>query len=325
MTYSAGNPIAALDYNTFVSSLNTVLTAYGQTNLSTVTAGTSVVTSSGQWAALGANINLLGTHQGTTVSSYTGQFTAGTTVTALSTVSTDLANLNTNVNNAAASGTQFTAWTGTSSKTTATGSGSSAWTITFTHTVTFANATAATNFFNAGGLIKIQFGKASTGTVADTEWNAFVGANGAGGVVAGAIWLSSTAASKTINGSTYTGTTKTGGTGSPATLATGTGYAQLTSSAVTIYKQLDSTATYTGNYVQVNASQNGSGVLTLTTTWFDDGGAGTGSTDQITGGTASSGITFGTAPSTIVTYIPPANNLTNNAAWGTPTITASVA
>jgi len=231
----------------------------------------------------------------------------------LSNLATDITSCNTNQYNAASLGTQYTGWTGTASKTAATGSGAAAWSITFTDTITFANTTAASNFFNAGGLIKIQFSKTSTGTSADPEWNNFVNN------VCGTIYLSSTGASKTIVGQAYTGTTKIGGSGTPTTLATGTGYAQLTSSPVTIYKQFDTGTAYSSNYVQVNASVSGA-VLTLTIVWYDNGdpfGA------DISGGTATTGITFGTAPTTVVTYYSPETTYLTNT-WGSPTVASAV-
>ena len=324
MTYSVGNIIQATDYNGFVSTtananVNTVLTAYGQTTLATVSAN-AVVTAT-QWATLNANISSLAAHQGTTITSRTSPV-AGNVISVLANVNTDITNINSNLYNAASQGSQYTAWTGTASQIANVGNANASWTITFTDTITFANSTAASNFFNAGGLIKIQFSKSSTGANADVEWNAFIGNAGAGGTVAAAVFLSADARSKTINGSTYTGTTKTGGTGTPTTLATGTGFNQLTSSPVTIYKQFDSGSFYSNNYVQINASYS-SPAITLTTTWFDDGTT-AGANAQITGGTATTGITFGTAPTTVVTYFPPEQvNIANT--WGTPTIASSVA
>lgn len=329
MTYSTGGLIQATDYNGFVSTtaganVNATLSAYGQATLSTVAAGTDTVSAT-QWSTLNTRIASLATHQGTTITSRTGP-TAGTTISVQSAINTDLTSIYTNRFNATSQGSQVTSWTGTTSKTTDTGSGSSPWQIVFTHTITFANATAATSFFNAGGVVKVQFGKASTGTVADTEWNSFIGANGAGGTVAAAVYLTADATSKTIpQGSSLGGTFYTGGTGTP-TIGTAIGYNQLTGTPQTIYQQYDSVATYTGNYVQIDAAQNSSGVLTLTTTWNDDGGAGAGSTDQITAGTSTDSplSTWGTGPATVVTYFPPeSTNITNT--WGTPTIAASVA
>jgi len=317
MTYSTGGLIQATDYNGFVSTtvganINATLnTTYGQTALSTVAAGGTVTAT--QWATLNANISTMASHQGTTITSRTNPVT-GNIISALANVNADITTCYTNRFNAATQGSQYTSWTGTASKTTATGSGAAPWTITFTNTVTFANTTAASNFFNAGGLIKTQFSKTSTGAAQDTEWNAFVGN------VCGTIYLSSTAASKTLSGISYTGTTKIGGSGTPTTLDTSTGFAQLTSSPVTIYKQFDIAAPYSSNFVQINASVSGA-VLTLTSVWYDAGdpfGA------AISGGTATSGITFGTAPATVTTYFPPETTYLTNT-WGTPTVASTVA
>ena len=328
MTYSSTGLIQATDYNGFVSTTvagnvnATWNSTYGQTALTTVSAG-GTVTASGYWTTLFTTIASMGAHQGTAITSRIPYPATGNTIYANANVATDIQNCYTNRFNANVIGAQFTGWTGTASKITGTGSGNTAWTITFTDTITFSNATAASNFFNCGGYLQTQFGKSSLGTVADTEWNAFIGAAGAGGVVAAKVILTSDATSKTIVGTTYQGTYKSGGSGTPTTLATGTGYNQLTGTPVTIYKQFDATATYTGNYVQINASQT-SGVITLTTTWFDDGGAAAGSTDAISGGTATTGISFGTAPTTIVTaYVPELTNIGNT--WGSYTIASSVA
>lgn len=314
MTYLAGGLIQATDYNGFVSTnaqnVNATLTSYGQTTLATVSAAATVTAT--QWTTLNSRVSTLAAHQGTAITSRTNP-TAGTVIGILAALGTDITALNTNRLNAAASGTQFTGWTGTASKTTGTGSGSAAWNITFTSTVTFANTTAATNFFNAGGLVKVQFSKTSTGNQADAEWNDLAN------TLCGAIFLSGTAASKTIAGTSYTGTTRIGGTGTPSTLATGTGYAQLTSTPATIYQQFADTSPYTGQSIRVQASVSGA-VLTLTTLWADPGGN---QNDQITGGTATTGISFGTAPATVVTYLPPSTaNLTNS--WGTPTVASTV-
>ena len=327
MTYSTGGLIQATDYNGFVSTtasanINaTWNTAYGQTALATVSTGGTVTAT--QWATLNSTITSMGNHQPTTLTSRSNP-TAGQTITALAAVGTDIGTCYTNRYNAYAVGSQYTGWTGTASKTTGTGSGSAAWTITFTDTITFANTTAATNFFTAGGYLQVQFGKSSTGTVADTEWNAFVGAAGAGGVVAAKVIFTADATSKTIAGITYTGTNKTGGTGTPSTLATTIGYNQLTGTPQTIYKQFDAGTAYTSNYVQINASVSGA-VITLTTTWFDNGDTNPGSTAAISGGIATTGISFGTAPTTIVTYYPPETTYLSGTAWGTPTVASTVA
>ena len=336
MTYSSGGLIQATDYNGFVStttSANINATwgtafgsgGYGQANIATVsTAGTVAAT---QWATLVNAIANTASHQGTTITSRTAPV-AGNIISALANVNTDVTNCYTNRNNAASVGSQYTSWTGTASKTTATGSGAAAWTITFTDTITFGNNSALFSFFNAGGYLKWQVGKSSTGTVADTEWNAFVGAAGAGGVVAASIILTGAGTSKTINSLALTGTTKTGGSGTPTTLTTATGIYGLTTVATTLYKQFDAGTAYSSNYVQINAavdSNTAPTVITLTTTWYDNGDATPGSTAAISGGSATTGIAFGTAPTTIVTYYPPETTYLSGAAWGIPTVASTVA
>ena len=331
MTYSTGGLIQATDYNGFVSttaSANVNATwgtaisgsGYGQGNVSTINVADTVTAT--QWSTLNNRITSMGNHQGTTITSRTNPV-AGNTIAVLANLNSDIGNCYTNRNNAASVGSQYTGWTGTTAKTTNTGSGAAAWTITFTHTVTFANTTALYSFFNAGGYVQFQFGKTSTGTVADTEWNAFIG-NGTSNGVVGRIVQTGAATSKTIAAVSYTGTTKFSGTGTPTTLATATGVYALTGTPVTIYKQFDSGTAYSSNYVQINASISGA-VLTYTTTWVDAGDANPGSTAAITGGTQGTGATFGTAPTVLCTYYPPETTYLSGTAWGTPTVAATVA
>ena len=330
MTYSSGGLIQAADYNGFVSSnsganVNGIWGAgtgdagYGQTPLATVSAAGTITAT--QWATLVNTISSIASHQGTTITSRTAPV-AGNTINILSNLNTDLTTLTTNRGNAAANGVQYGTFSGTTSKTAGTGSGSSAWSITFTHTITFANANAARYFFNAGGRIKIDFGKTSTGTLADAEWNDLAN------TLCGDIYITGGTATQNIGGTNYTGTTKIGGTGSPNILLTTTGWYDLTTGDSVIYKQFADTAPYTGQYIQVAAKTAGSGTqLVLTTTWFDPGGSAAGSSDVISGGTATGSpntTITGTAPTTLVTYFPP-NNVYLTASWGTPTITASVA
>lgn len=333
MTYSAGSLIVASDYNGFVSTnananVNDIWgtgssdKGYGQTAMSTVSAAGTITAT--QWASLVNNISSMANHQGTAITSRVAP-TAGNTITILSNLNTDLTNLTTNRGNAAARGTQYGTFTGTTSKTTATGSGSTPWTITFTHTITFSSANAARYFFNAGGMIKWETSKTSTGTESDDEWNDLAN------TLVGDLYITGGTGTQTIAGTAYTGTTKVGGTGTATTLATTTGWYDLTTSNTTVYKQFADTAPYTGQYIQVDlkvdAAIASATVLTITTTWYDPGGSATGSTDAITGGTGvtspATSIGAATAPTTLVTYFPPSSTyLTAN--WGTPTIAASV-
>lgn len=327
MTYSSGGLIQAVDYNGFVSTtaganVNDIWAAgatdkgYGQTALGTVSASGSITAT--QWASLVNTLASMGSHQGTTITARTAPVT-GNTISILANLNTDLTNLTTNRGNAAASGAQFTGWTGTSSKTTATGSGSTPWTITFTHTITWASAAAARYFFNAGGRIKWETSKTADTTAADTEWNDLAN------TLVGDIYITGGTATQTIAGTAYTGTTKTGGTGTPNILLTTTGWYDLLTTDTIIYKQFADTAPYTGQFIQISAKTATSGTqLVLTTVWTDPGGSTAGSSDDISGGTATTGITFGTAPATVVTYFPPSTTYLT-AAWGTPTVVAATA
>ena len=321
MTYTSGGLIQATDYNGFVSTtasanVNDVWSTgasdkgWGQSALATVSA-TNTVTAT-QWASLVNTLASMGSQTSTSITARTAP-TAGTVIGILAAVNTDLTNVTTNRNNAAAVGTQYTAWTGTNSKTAATSG--SPWTITFTNTVTFASADAMRYFFNAGGLIKLDVSKTATGATGDPEWNDL--ANN----LCGDIYFSGVAASHTIAGVAYTGTTKIGGTGTPNTLSTATGRYALTAGAAAtiIYKQFADTAPYTANFIQHSVALNAaSTILTFTTLWSASDG------DPISGGTASSGATPGTAPTTICTYFPPSTTYLT-ASWGTPTVAATTA
>jgi hypothetical protein len=328
MTYSVGGLIQATDYNGFVSttaganvnatwSTGATNAGWGQTALGTVSAGGTVTAT--QWSSLVNTLSTMALQTGTTITSRSNP-TTGQTISVLAAVNTDLTNCYTNRGNAAASGTAYGTFSGTTSKTTATGSGNATWTITFTHTVTFPSADQARYFFNAGGIIKLQYGKSSTGTDHDADWNTFAGQVGSINITGGA---------QTIAGQAYTGTTRLNGSGgTQTTLTTGTGWYALTGSPTTIFQLNNVTAPYQPEYIRTTATATSSTVLTLVTTWFDDGTGVVGSSSNISGGTAvaspSTTIGAATAPTTLVTYVPPSTSFITNT-WGTPTIAASVA
>jgi hypothetical protein len=319
MAYSAGGLIEAVDYNGFVNtntnanvngvwSTGSTDRGWGQTALATVAAAGTITAT--QWASLVNTISSMASHTGTTITARTAPV-AGNTINILAALNTDLTNITTNRQNAVANGTQFTGWTGTNSKTAATAAG--AWTITFVNTVTFASADAARYFFNAGGRIKIDVSKSSTGATGDPEWNDLAN------TLCGDIFITGGTATQTIAGANYTGTTKVGGTGTPNILQTGIGWHDLAAGAAAtiVYKQFADTAPYTANFIQHSIARNaGSTALTITTLWSNPEG------DPISGGTAASGATPGTAPSTIVTYFPPSTTYLT-ASWGTPTVAAT--
>lgn len=333
MTYTVGGLIEATDYNGFVSTGGTNVnniwstgstdSGWGQSALSTVSAG-SVVTAT-NWASLVNTLSSMGSQTGTTITARTAPVT-GNTISVLSAVATDISSINTNRGFAVGVGSEYGIFSGTTSKTTATGSGQAAWTITFTHTVTFASAAAARYFWNAGGIVRIKYGKSSTGTDVDPDWNTFAGLCGSINVTGRVA-----SAAQTIAGQSYTGTTRIGGTGgTQTTLATTTGWYSLTggAGATTIFQLNNASSPYTADFIRTTAAVDaGRTVLTLVTTWSDAGSSGAGTTANITGGTATSSPSTtitGTAPTTLVTYFPPSTTYLSNS-WGTPTIAASVA
>jgi hypothetical protein len=247
----------------------------------------------------------------------------GNVIAILANVATDINTITLNRGNAVASGTEYGVFSGTTSKTTATGSGQAAWTITFTHTVTFASADALRYFFNAGGIVRLKYGKSSDTTTSDADWNTLAG-------YVGSINLTGrvNGAAQTIAAQSYTGTTRLGGTGgTETTLTTTTGWYNLTGSPTTIFQLNNPTVPYTTEFIRTTATATSSTVLTLVTTWVSDGSSGAGASSNIDGGTATtspSTTITGTAPTTLVTYIPPSTTYLS-ASWGTPAIAASVA
>ena len=325
MTYTSGSLIEATDYNGFVSTgspnVNVIWSTgsgnvgWGETAINTVSAAGTITAT--QWATLVNTLTSMGNQTGVSITSRTAPV-AGNTIAILNNISTDITNIYNSRGNAAAVGTQYTGWTGTSAKTDPTAAGSN---ITFTHTVTFSSAAAARYFWNAGGLVKIQFGKSSTGALGDAEWNDLASN------LCGAVYISgySTGANATIAGTLYAGTTVVGGTGTPNTPATkysNLGWYNLTTVNQVIYKQFADSAPYTNNYIQVSAKTGNTGTtLDLTTLWYNNAGQ----YDAMSGGTAPSGVTFGSAPATVVSYFPPSSTYLTTAAWGTPTVTATTA
>lgn len=335
MTYSAGSLIEAADYNGFVANnvnanVNGIWATgstdrgYGQSALATVSAAGTVTAT--QWAGLVNTIASLGSHQGTSITARTAPV-VGDTIAILNAINTDLTTLTTNRGNAAASGTAIGTFTGSVSKTTATGSGQSAWTITFTQTVTFGSANEARYFFNAGGIVRLLYGKSSTGTDHDADWNTLAGQCGSINFT-GRV----NATTNTIAGQAYTGTTRLSGSGgTQTTLATTTGFYNLSAggAATTIFQLNNASAPYTPEFIRTQVALDaGASVLTFTTVWSDDGSSGAGTTANITGGVGVSSpatsLGVSTAPTTLLNLIPPSTtNLT--ASWGTPTINGSVA
>ena len=324
MTYSSGGLIEATDYNNFAGQVNNFWSVgatdqgWGQTAISAVSLG-GVVTAT-NWATLVNNLSTSGAQTATTITSRSAP-TTGTLVSILANVQTDITSVSSNRANAASSGAEVGYASGTTSKTAATVTGQAAWQIQFTHTVTFPSADQARYFWNAGGRVRLQYGKSSTGTDLDPDWNTFAGQPGS-------LYITGIAGAKTIAAVSYTGTTRIGGTGgTQAILSTGTGWYALTGTLSNLFQLTNAAAPYTGEYILTQASATAT-ALTLVTTWFQPAVSAAGTTTDISGGTAPAlGATTitGTAPTTLCTYFPPSTAQGLSASWGTPSIAASVA
>lgn len=332
MTYTSGGLIQAADYNGFVTNtananINNVWgpgsgdAGWGQSNIATVSTAATVTAT--QWATLNSQISTMGSQTGVTLTSRTSPV-AGNTISVLANVNTDISNITTYRGNAAGVGTTSSTWTGNIAKTAATAANTSGWTITFTHVVTFPSAAQARYFWNAGGLVRLDMNKSSTGTDKDPEWNTFVG-------TVGTLYLTGrvNGANQTIAGTSYSGFTRSGGSGTPSPFATTTGWYDLVGggAASTMFQLAESISPYTGDYIRITAAVNaGRTTVTFVTTWVDAGYSGAGKNNAISGGTdtASPYSAFGTAPAVLCRYIPPATTYLTNT-WGTPTIAATVA
>jgi len=327
MTYSTGSVVLANDYNTFAGQVNNIWgtgagdSGWGQTAIGAVSTG-GIVTAT-NWATLVNNLAAAGAQTNTTITSRSAP-TTGTLISILPAVSTDITNVTVNRGNAVGQGTTSSTWTGNTAKTSATGDGTSAWTISWTQTITFASANAARYFFNAGGLIRLDMSKTSTGTDIDADWNAFVGQ-------VGTLYFSGrvNSSAQTIAGVSYTGTTRIGGTGGTQTfLASTTGYYQLTPGAGNAQLfQLNDGSVYAGNDIRVYVALNaGSTAITFLTTWNQTAVNLPGQTNNISGGTdtASPYSGFGTAPAVLCRYIPPSTTYLTTASWGTPAVSSAV-
>jgi hypothetical protein len=311
MAYSSGQLIIDDDYNIFatgnaagtgdnnVANLNTVWSTgtsdkgWGQASPITAVSTGSVITAT-QWTTLLNRMTAEANHTGTSITAISNP-AAGDTITAYSALSTNITNIFNGRNNAAAVGSTITA-NGVATR-------STAWAVSLaaTHTITFSSADAARYFFNAGGRITWA-GARSGGSVNDknTSWTNLLTACGT------INWTTGTS-TQTIAGTAYTGTTKIGGSGS-ATVNTGYGYYDFTTTPTQVFQQFSSAYLYTVNYVQILASLSGA-VITLTVNFVDAENQPEENVD-------------GTLTST-VTLVQPSTSFISNT-WGTPTIASSI-
>ena len=251
-------------------------------------------------------IESIAAHQGTTVTDYS-TLSAGATIAALSTVSTDLTNVYNNRNNATAVGSAISTSVARTSAWAGTGGPQS---ITATVTLTFDSANHARYYFNSGGTVRFSFSRAG-GTTSDknSEW-----ADTATKV--GTIWHSASD-SHTVAGQALTGTTKVGGaSGGSGSAVSNINYYDLTGTPQELFKQYSDSSPYTANYIMVEGSVSGA-VVTYTCTAADEA-ADTANPTYTAPGTdpASLDVVNGTFTWTIEAYQPSTTTLTST--WGTP-------
>lgn len=321
MAYSTGSVILDDDYNIFatgnasgtgdnnVANVNTVWgvgngdKGYGQTTLpvlSAVTAGQTVTAT--QWSTMLSRISSAATHQSSSITPITSPV-AGNTISAFAALSTNITTIYNNRLNCVSSGTSITSG-GSVSRTT-----SWASSVTFTQTITFASGDAARYYFNAGGRVTLSYSR-SGGSV-NSQNTAISDLCTA----VGTITLTGGSGTATIAGGSFTGTNKTGGSGSP-TIASTTGYYDLTTANVQVFTQSSSSYYgYEGNSLTINVLSNGTqgsnadrgSVITVYTTITKSGGLTT------VDGTLNSTMTLLPSESTNLTTV----------SWGTPTMSGS--
>lgn len=180
MTYSAGSPISATDYNTFIASMNTIYAdtnsgattyptasyGYGQTPaLTTVSADNSI--SAAKWAELYDSIRDCGTHQGTTVVPPlpSSNPSAGDPVEIYAGLDTLIALIETNRLDLAVGQTASTNQSYSQPS-------STPWidSLTFSMQVDLGTWNNARYFFNSGGFVSISGNYSPVVTPEDTMW-----------------------------------------------------------------------------------------------------------------------------------------------------------
>jgi hypothetical protein len=311
MTYSVGGLVQAADINGFITdnadTINEIWgtgtddSGYGQT---AVTAGINVgdTINHTPWDTLVTRLASAAAHQGTTATARVAPAT-GDTVAILAALGADITTVITNRRNAATQGSTTT----TTSTTTSTWSNS----LTFNISVALGSNNQARYFFNCGGQIGISLSHTGNHSGNGADIDSLIRDICSD---LGTIWLSS--GTCTLAGTAYTGTTKVGGSNAGgATIGTGTGFYQLSSTAAQIARQTSDTtimgwqnnANYSaGSFVTITASYNSAGTLTFVVT-----------IDEVPNGAV---VQTGTT-ATLTVRPPETTNLTASWAVGTVSVT----
>ena len=258
MVYASGGLVEATDYNGFVASVNAVWgvgssdSGYGQsTTLSTVTAGSSTVTAT-QWSDLITRIDSMKNHQNAAApGSGITKPSAGGTITYLSTMSTQIANITTNRLTNNGDGLTAAAMNGGTTFITNTTTWSS--TTTLEISLTFLSYNQMRYFFNTGGTVRISpANSAWTTTAKATDWNNLKTAFGP-------TIISAQSCSTTINTAGYSLNIDAGASG---------GFYDLSTTNVNLGRMFSTNATggyntnYITSYARLNAT-HASGTATI--------------------------------------------------------------
>ena len=312
MAYASGDLILDDEYNIFatgnangtannaVANINTVWGVgngqfgYGQTTTLTAVSAGTVVTAT-QWSTLIARLNSTLTHQAGAGSGISGPI-AGSIITALATLSTNISTAYTNKLNF--NSTRGSTTTGANLDKVYNTEGA---TMTHTITVTFDSADQARYFFNAGGRLSLVASQAGdfTANAKETNWATLIGA-------VGTIHLDQLTNTRTGTGETLT------------TNGSAIGYWDLTTSNQTLLRLTDDTAPYNTNYIDIFArvagaagSNGGLGTQVIFQIDYVDGSADGGFNDGISG----------TVRNRIDIVRPEVTNLTD--VWGTIAVSAA--
>jgi hypothetical protein len=251
MSYAQSGLIEITDYNNLIGTspssttnrINTVWAVgsgnagYGQTAISAVVTQTTVTAT--QWASLINTLNSILTHQSGSGSGISA-VTAGSTITYLSTLQTNVNTAYTNRQNFASNSSVTVGSALTASWTSATTSAT--LTRGFGARATFASADQARYFFNAGGRLKYNISGAQNASTTGRTNEIIAQAGFLGGV---GLFAANT------NG----GRTGTGGT--LGTNDTAKGYWQTTTANVVIVQVTSTTANYTSDISNIAIKTNG--------------------------------------------------------------------
>jgi len=242
MAYSAGDTILDDEYNAFVGSSSdpygynhfagTGSGVYGlnQSSIATVSAGGTINASS--WNSLFTGLDNIANHTNTSITA--SSVSAGDAIAIRSALISDLASL------AAAVAAGSTGATALADRAAGTSTNGNTWNTTSTieRSITFASNAIMRAFFNAGGSIKIDPG--TSGSTDGTKDTAFEELTAAVGV------LEFKAHATTRSG---TGETQT-------SLASGTGFHDISTSYVSLVKLTSNNSPYTSDYVEIFAKLN---------------------------------------------------------------------